>query len=502
MIGHDVVFSWLPVLAVVIPLVGTLVIYLVEYRSWRLRNALSAVTAAITLIVVLDMYPAIRAGKIIEANFPRIIPPLGISFRVDPLSFLLAVTTAFIWLMVTLYSLEYMSHEHHKNRYYPFLILTLSGCLGVVLTGDLFSLFVFFELMSLTAFVLVIHEETPEAMRAGFKYLIMTIVGSLALFFAIVVTYELAGTLKFSLNGFFFDTSLLSFLGFLGYIIGFGVKAGMVPLHVWLPDAHPVAPSPASALLSGLMIKTGAYGLLRVIYNVYGADLIQSMGWYNILIWASAITIFLGSAVAIVQDDIKRRLAYSSIGQMGYILLGMGLFTQSALVGDIFHIFSHAFMKSTLFLCAGAIIYKTGLRKIKDLAGIGKRMPITMGAFTIAAMAMIGIPPLNGFISKWNLSLGALQAGKPFFVFLLLVSSLMNVIYYAPIIITAFMSGDHSKDDSAAHGTDKKRKLFGEVPLAMLIPMIILALGCLVFDLFPENLPLYLATLSARLLFR
>jgi multicomponent Na+:H+ antiporter subunit D len=206
-----------------------------------------------------------------------------------------------------------------------------------------------------------------------------------------------------------------------------------------------VAPSPASALLSGIMLKTGAYGLFRVIFHVFTVDLMRETGSTTIIAALAIITILLGSAVAITQDDLKRRLAYSSIGQMGYILLGLAILNEQAMIGTIFHVFSHAIMKSTLFLVAGAIIVKTGKRSIKELSGIGREMPYTMLAFTLAALAMIGLPPFNGFLSKWTLSLGALDAGNPYFVVVLLVSSLMNGVYYLPIIIAAFF-GDHEKE--------------------------------------------------------
>ncbi|MEW6523366.1 MAG: proton-conducting transporter membrane subunit [Bacillota bacterium] len=489
------VVSWLPVVATLLPLVGTGCIYLVEGRSWQWRNGLSVATAAIAFGLVLAMYPAIAAGKVLVMEFPNILPPLGLSFRADPLGFFMAATMSLVWLMVTVYSLAYMEKEHHKKRYYPFLILTLSGSLGVVLTGDMFSLFLFFELMSLTAYVLIIHEQSHEAMKAGYKYLIMTILGSLALFFAIIAVYEISGTLIIG-RGIIGWPSPLALGAFVAFLLGFGIKAGMFPLHVWLPDAHPVAPSPASALLSGLMLKTGAYGLIRVIYNVYGISLLQRTNWMQILVWLAAITILLGSSVAILQDDIKRRLAYSSIGQMGYILLGMGLMSERALFGAVFHIFGHALMKSALFLAAGAMIHKTHRRSIADLEGIGYRMPLTLGAFTLSALAMIGIPPLVGFLSKWELSLGALDAGRPWFVVILLASSLMNGVYYFPIIIAGYFSKKSAYADGA-----QAWSMADETSPVMLVPLVLLAAGTLIFAVLPNSLPYVLAGKSAHFLF-
>ena len=486
--------SFLPVWIVMFPMFMTLVIYYVEQHSEKMRNALSVATSVVTFLSVLALYPTIMAGEIIQFSVLELLPNLEISFRVDILSFSLALLSSFIWMLVAIYSLDYMCKEHGCNRYYPVLIITLASCMGIFMAGDLFTLFVFFELMSLISYVLVVHEETIEALRAGYKYLIMTIIGGLALFFGIIITFELGGSVSLGGSTLISEPSNLAFFAFISFLIGFGMKAGMFPLHVWLPDAHPVAPSPASALLSGIMLKTGAYGLLRVIFHVYGIEFMQETGWTVILAVVAVITILLGSAVAITQEDLKRRLAYSSVGQMGYILLGMSLLTERALIGNIFHIFSHAFMKSTLFLAAGAIILKTGKRSIKDLGGIGRQMPYTMFAFTLAALAMIGIPPFNGFLSKWTLALGAMDANKPFLVLVLLISSLLNGLYYLPIIISAFfgLEPGHEHDHVAIN----------EAPYKMLIPIAILAVSTLLFGLLPSNLPFDLSRVAADYLLR
>ncbi|MBS3948571.1 MAG: monovalent cation/H+ antiporter subunit D family protein [Dethiobacter sp.] len=486
--------SFLPVWIVMFPMVMTLVIFYVEHHSEKMRNALAVATSVVTFLSVLVLYPYIMAGSIIEYNMFQLLPNLGISFRVDILGFSLALLSSFVWMLVTIYSIDYMCKEHGCNRYYPVLIFTLASCMGIFMAGDLFTLFVFFELMSLISYVLVVHEESVEALRAGYKYLIMTIIGGLALFFGIIITFELAGSVSLGGPALITETSSLAFFAFISFLIGFGMKAGMFPLHVWLPDAHPVAPSPASALLSGIMLKTGAYGLLRVIFHVFGLELMQQSGWMVILAAVAIITILLGSAVAITQDDLKRRLAYSSVGQMGYILLGMSIMTERALIGDIFHIFSHALMKSTLFLAAGAIILKTGKRSIRELGGIGRQMPFTMTGFTLAALAMIGIPPFNGFLSKWTLSLGALDAGLPFYVLLLLFSSLLSGLYYLPIIIAAFFGPEL--------GAEHEYVKINEAPYKMLIPIAILAVTSLLFGLLPINLPFDLSRMAAKYLLK
>lgn len=484
----DPLATFLPLWIIFFPMSMTFIIYYAEQFSEKLRNALAVFTSVITFLSVLVLYPFVAGGEIIEYTLFEIIANLGISIRVDILSYCLALIASFVWMLVTVYSIDYMAHEHAGNRYYPVLIVTLGCCLGIFIAGDLFTLFVFFELMSLISYVLVVHEETPEALRAGYKYLILTIIGGLALFFGIIATFELAGTVSLSNIGMVTRNTPLAMFAFLSFLAGFGMKAGMFPLHIWLPDAHPVAPSPASALLSGIMLKTGAYGLFRVIFHVFTVDLMRETGSTTIIAALGIITILLGSAVAITQDDLKRRLAYSSIGQMGYILLGLAILNEQAMIGTIFHVFSHAIMKSALFLVAGAIIFKTGKRSIKELSGIGREMPYTMMAFTLAALSMIGLPPFNGFLSKWTLSMGALDGGKPYFVVVFLISSLMNGVYYLPIIIAAFF-GDHEKEFA-----------INETPIKMLVPIGILAACTIIFGLSPLNFPYALSRLAAAML--
>jgi len=490
------------VVIVALPIVMTPVLMYISRVSNRLRNGLAILTAAVIFILTLLLYPFIRDGGIVQQSLFEILPNLEISIHLDILSFSLAALASFIWLLCTIYSIDYMAKEHACSRYYPVLIFTLGACQGIFFAGDLFSLFVFFELMSIIAYILVIHEQTEEALKAGYKYLVMTIIGGLALFFGIIIVFEIGGTVSLGGGVIIGEPSLLALIAFICFLIGFGMKAGMFPLHVWLPDAHPVAPSPASALLSGVMLKTGAYGLIRVVFHVYSVDLLRESGWNIILAVLAVITILLGSAVALTQSDIKRRLAYSSISQLGYVLLGLSILNNNALTGAVFHIFSHAFMKSALFLAAGAIIWKTGIRNINDMKGLGRLMPITMGCFSLAALAMIGIPPLNGFLSKWTLALGALDAGMPGYVMVLLISSLLNALYYLPIIIPAFF--EFPKGEELNHHGDEGNhevliKIKEATPL-MLPAIVILALCTIFFGLTPNNIVFSLSRLTALFL--
>ncbi len=491
-----VVQSWVPFWAAVIPLVASIGVYALSSRFPTLGKVVSFLVALLSLGAVATMYPLVKSGCIIEAGFPNLLPPLGMTFRVDSLGYLYASVIAGVWSLVVLYSTVYMKHSEHQPRFFAVLILNLGGCLGVALAGDWFTLFLFFEMISLAAYVLIIHEQTPEAMKAGFKYLVMSLSGSLMLFFAIIATYDLSGTLSLAHFGIMPEKTLLSFAIFVAFMIGFGIKAGMFPLHVWLPDAHPVAPSPASALLSGLMIKSGAYGIIRVFYNVYGAHFLQAGNWPLILTVLAVITMLLGSAVAILQDDLKRRLAYSSIGQIGYVLMGVSLLTRDGLEGSMFHIFGHALAKACLFLCVGIMTHTTGQKTLSGIRGIGRRLPITMGAFTMAALSMIGIPPFNGFVSKWMLSKGALESGQPLLVGVLMLCSMMACVYSLPIVITAFFA--EPNDNDVHNSSDRKRGL--EAPAAMLVPVVLLAAGSLVFSMVPSSLPFTLCDIWVKYL--
>jgi len=499
------VYSLLPALIVLLPIIGAIAGYLVGLRWPTGRDLLCVFTVGITAALTFTFYPAISRGTVIVGSV-QILVPLGVTFRLDSLGFLLTSLTAVIWFLATLYSLSYMKGEHGVNRYYAFLMVTFSGAVGTFMAGDLFSFFLFFELMSLPAAVLVIHEETAEAVQAALKYLFMTVAGSLMFFFSMVATFEMAGSVALGGRGLIAEASPVAFLTFAGFVIALGMKAGMVPLHMWLPDAHPVAPSPASALLSGIMIKTGAYGMLRVMYEVFGLEFLQATGWNTVVLVLSVVTILLGSSVAITQYDLKRRLAYSSIGQMGCILLGMGLMSERALTGDVFYFFADAVAKSCLFLCAGVILKTTGKRDIRQFAGLGQRLPVTMVCFAVAALTLMGIPPLNGFVSKWQLSVGAFDAGMPGYALALLASSMLNAVYYLPIVMTAFF--DHPTPVEAAAvaapptgGERGTRRWLPEASATMLVPMLVLALGCAVFALSPGNWPLRLSEAAARVLF-
>lgn len=505
------VYSSLPALAALLPILGGLVFYfLTRNVGNRSRERIAIAISTLPLILVVLMYPAIKDGHVLEAGYRLFQLPLSITFRVDSLGFFLALLASFLWLLATVYSPRYLTHSHAHTRYYTFMLLAQGGCIGVFVTGDLLGLFLFFEFMAISTYVLIAHEEDSYSMFAGAKYLYMTVAGGLAVFFGLLTTYYLSGSVAFAQpGGLIAESSNYALLAFIAFIIGFGIKAGMFPLHVWLPDAHPAAPAPASALLSGIMIKTGAYGLIRVFMDIYSPEFFSRVNWNTWILVLASITILLGSALAIMQDNLKRRLAYSSIAQIGYILLGIALVNERAMLGAVYHIFTHAFMKGCLFLCAGAIIVQTGKKNISEMGGLGYRMPLTMICFTIASLSMVGIPPFNGFISKWQLSLASLEAGMPVFVALLIISSLLNAVYYFPIVVAAFFG--HKKQEKSGvkkirRGEDRetsvvKPGLAEEAPGSMLIPTAILAAGCFIFSITPVNWPFEFIHTLAQTLF-
>ncbi len=499
-------YNILPLVVVLLPVFATLIRPFLERKRHYL---FTAITTCVTFLLVVLMYPQIKGGGGLEYVIDT---GLGFNFDffVSPLEFLMGLVSSFLWMIASIYAIEYMEHSHSHDRYNTFSLLSLAGMLGIVFAKNLFSLYIFFELLCVASTILVFHEETPEAMRAGFKYLFLGIAGGLVLLFSIIATYQISGHGELSRIGIGLkDSPWLPYI-FWGYVIGFGVKAGIFPLHIWLPSAHPVAPSPASALLSGVMIKAGAYGIFKTVYNIIGfaaivpAHINMSLG----LLIIAIITILLGSAVAITQTEIKRMLAYSSISQIGYVVMGIALLSPLGIVGSLMHIFGHALMKGALFLSAGAIIYKIGLRQIKDLRGLGRRMPIVTGVFTVAALSMIGLPPMVGFISKWFLALGSLQLMKMgtywpgmgvICLLTLLLSSLLNLIYYGPIVIGAWFAGD-SEGGHGGHNSSDNSPKNDDPGLFMTIPLAILGVLILFFGIFP-GLPLSLAKSVSSLFF-
>ncbi|MBE0416217.1 MAG: NADH dehydrogenase [Coriobacteriia bacterium] len=403
----------LPALLVLWPLVCALAVR--PLGRWRedVRNGFVLFATGVTLLGAAALIPLLAAEHKVTADLPALIGRLH--FVVDPYGMLFALFTTFVWFCATLHSLDYMQHEQHRDRFHTTSLVVLAAMLGVVLAGDLVTLYLFFEMLGLVAFLFVIHTETDEAKRASIKYLWMTVLGGFALIGGIFLTYALGHTGAIGpipLEG---GTETLRWVTFGLLVLGFGVKAGMLPVHVWLPDAHPVAPSPASALLSGVMIKAGAYGIFRTVTALFRPEVVEDLSeelWHMtsdfglVVLWIGIATMAVGVTMALGQHNAKRMLAYHSVSQMGFILVGIGaagyLGSHGAMgvAGGLLHVVNHALFKGALFLGIGAVAFRTGELDMYKLGGLWRKMPWTFVFMLIAAAGITGVPLFNGFVSK------------------------------------------------------------------------------------------------------
>lgn len=409
-----------------------------EHTFWRRFFSISAALAK--LVIVMSMLPGALRGVVYTFDLVEFTPGVGLAFRADALGMFFSVVSSTLWLFTTVYAIGYMEREPNRRRFFGFFALCVSTTVGVAFAENLLTMFLFYETLTICTYPLVIHDETPEAMKAGRKYLAYTLTGGAFVLLGSIWTYQLAGTMTLSQPGILPASSGATTLTvlFVCLIAGFGVKAAIMPLHGWLPSAM-VAPTPVSALLHAVaVVKVGAFGVLRTIYNVFGVELLRQLGVCDWLAAIAAITIIAASVIAIFQDNFKRRLAFSTISQLSYIVLGAALLSPLSATAAIVHIANQAFAKITMFFVAGSIQRTTGKTTVHELAGIGYRMPYTMGAFTIAALSFIGIPLFAGFVTKWYLSLGALESDRTIYALVMLASALLNAAYWLPVIYTAF----------------------------------------------------------------
>ncbi|MBN1192879.1 MAG: monovalent cation/H+ antiporter subunit D family protein [Coriobacteriia bacterium] len=471
--------SWPPLLALLIalPLTGAVLTPAVSrsHKSvahwWAL--AIMLVTSAMASLLIMRVYQ--------EGPFSYVIggwiAPYGIELRFDEFSAAIAII-CLLGTLAIIFSRHYVTHAIAEPRipyYYTLLLLNLVGMIGFTVTGDLFNLFVFMEILSLSGYALVAISGERIAEMAAFKYLVMGAVSSLMVLMSIGILYALTGSLNMA------DvTSRLAgaprapiAVAFGSMTLGFMVKAAIFPLHIWLPDAHAIAPSPVSAVLSGLVVKVGIIGMLRVYQIAYGSGAIDMSGLNMVLMWLGALSIVMGAFFAVFQDDIKMMLAYSTISNIGYIVMGLGLASTYGVMGASIHVFNHALIKATLFLGAGALIHQTGKRTLSELAGVGRSMPFTAAAMSIGAISIVGIPPTAGFLCKWFIALGAMQAGHPFFAFALVFGALFIFIYYIRMVNAFYFRPPG----------DPSILQVREAPASMLVPVLLLATLCLVMGL-------------------
>ncbi len=456
----------------IIPIVGATFIYIFKNNDNQ-REGVSFITAFLLFGVVLNLFNSTNiSGEVV--NLIQIFPGVSISFFYDRLSIVFAFVASSLWIITTLYSIGYMRglKELNQTRFFICFAIAISATMGVAFSANLFTLYIFYEILSISTYALVGHHQNNDAKMGSRKYLIYLFGGSIGLALpAMIIIYQMTGTLDFSYSGILAGYDNISILLplLLMFLYGFG-KAGLMPLHAWLPGAM-VAPTPVSSLLHAVaVVKVGVFSIIRVISGIFGYDLLNATSMNQIICYIAAFTVITASLIALYQDSLKRRLAFSTIGQLAYIIMGVGLASSLGFAGGVLHIVMHAFGKITLFFCAGAIYVATKKKYVSQLDGIGKKMPFTMTAFFIGAMSVTGLPPTGGFISKWMMLIGALEADMILIMVVYLISSFLNACYFFPIIYRAFFK-DLAPDDQSDG--------IKEAPIFCVIPPLITAVSSL-----------------------
>lgn len=473
------------ILPLVVPILGALLI------SNRKLVGESQITKVVAITVILN---ALLAGYSIflsplhALHLLKVNNFLDLYIRVDQLSRMFIILASFLWVLTSFYSFGYMKNKKRLRQFYTFFTLTLAIVLGVAYSGNLFTLYVYYELLTLSTLPLVMYNGTEQALASGKKYIIYSFSGATFILFGMMLIYSVTGTMEFTPRG------ILTFMAFadqrillLSYIVmflGFGVKAALVPFHSWLPAAM-VAPTPVSALLHAVaVVKSGVFSLIRMTYFIFGASAVRALEAPKYLIPFVVVTVVMGSFLALHQEHLKKRLAYSTISQLGYMLLGILMLNPNGLTGAILHMINHAVIKITLFFIVGSITLKTGKKYIHDIHGLGRQMPISMLCFAVAAISLIGIPPTNGFVSKWFLGLGALAGSNFFYIVILLLSAFLTAGYLLPIVVAAFFS------DSKKHLHDPVEMSSHEESLeperGIIVPVVGLTILIVTLGLFPN----------------
>jgi multicomponent Na+:H+ antiporter subunit D len=518
-----------PLAAVLVSAVAVAPILASDSRP-NVREGWTVLAAVLKFGIVASMVPAVLDGDVYVTDLGPFVPYIEFTLRADALGILFALLASTLWLVTSFYSIGYMRglDEDSQTRYFAAFAGSVSAAVGVAFASNLVVLYLFYELLTVATYPLVAHDETEEARAAGRKYLAYTFGGGVAVLAGTLLVVHLAGTTAFTAGGIpalANSDPTLARVAFAFLATGFGVKAALMPLHSWLPDAM-VAPTPVSGLLHAVaVVKSGVFGLSRVLLDVFGIDLVAELGVGGALAAVAAFTLVTASVIALRQDNLKRRLAFSTISQLSYIVLGVAVGGMAgpseaakwALIGGLLHIPAHAFMKLTLFFCAGAVHVETHTDDISNMAGIGRRMPLTMGAFAVAAAGMAGIPLVAGFVSKYFLLIGTVSTGQLVFTAALLVSGILNIAYFWPVVYTAFFEtpehsdgkplveanlggyfgrearadGGHDDSDDAHHdhGSDWERRAptGAESSWFMLGPILFAAAGSVVLGVVPDT---------------
>ncbi len=481
------IVSTKPLFAIGVSLVALVLVAITGEKRPNLREFWTISAGVIKFLIVISMVPLVLSGTVIEYNVLSILPGLDIAFRVDSLGLAFAATASFLWILTTIYSIGYMRshHEPNQTRFYMSFAAAMSAVIGAAFAANMFTLFLFYEVITLCTFPLVAHSQTATALNGARKYLVYLLGTSLAfLLFAIFLTYNAAGTLDFTPGGILAgkgSTLMLSVI-FILFMAGI-TKAAIMPLHGWLPAAM-VAPTPVSAFLHAVaVVKVGVFTVIRVVLYIFGTDLLETLDVSTVLVYFACFTMLAASIMAIKQTNLKARLAYSTVSQLSYIVLGVALLSPSGITGSVAHLTNHAFAKITLFFCAGSFYIAAHKSEINQLHGIGRKMPYTVSAFAIGVFGMIGVPLTGGFVTKWYLAVGSMEAGMQIVVLILLISTILNAIYFLPILYNAFFKDTvREKVDWGDYGHDD---LIKENPF-IVVPLMITAIISVLVGIFPD----------------
>ena len=478
----EAIISYKPLMAVLVPLL-VIPVLMSSSRRPNIRETWVFTAGILMFGLVTSMTPLILAGHRIELTLFRLMPGADIALRVDGLGMLFALVASSLYIVTSLYSIGYMRglKEHGQTRFVSFFALAIGATIGAAFSANLVTLYLFYEILSLATYPLVAHHEDETSRISARRYLTFILGTSIGLVLpAMIYCYHVTGTLEFSTAGIFAGqlsrpaaTVLL-----LMFVFGFA-KAGIMPFHSWLPAAM-VAPTPVSALLHAVaVVKVGVFSIVRVLTGIFGVDLLGAFNLGTLIMVIAAFTILVSSCIALSQDELKRRLAFSTISQLSYIVFGVAMLSSMGQLGGVIHILMHAFGKITLFFCAGAIFVATGKKYISQMKGLGRQMPVTFAAFFIGSLGVIGLPPTGGFYSKWNLILGTLEAGQTGFMVVLLISSFLNAFYFLPIVYQGFFS---KPDDAPLNAPVAVR----EANLCLVVPLALTALASIALFFFPQ----------------
>lgn len=454
-------------------------------RAPNLREAATLSTAVVLFVVVLMLYGHVSDGARPEVSFGFVVPGISMAFKVEPLGMLFAMIASGLWIVNSIYSIGYMrgNNEPRQTQFYMCFAVAIASTLGIAFAENLFTLFIFYEILTLSTYPLVTHKGNDDAKRGGRVYLTLLLGTSMGFLLpAILWTYVASGTMSFSVGGILAGKVDDGLIGILLALYAFGIgKAALMPFHFWLPAAM-VAPTPVSALLHAVaVVKAGVFSILKVVVYVFGIETLSQSGTAGWLLYAAGGTVLIASFVALRQDNLKKRLAYSTVSQLSYVILAAAILTPISAVGAAMHIAAHAVSKITLFFAAGSIYTAAHYTEISQLNGIGRRMPWTMAAFAVGAISMIGVPPTAGFLGKWFMFVGALDTEQWVAVIVIIASTLLNAAYFLPIIARAFFVAPD--EGSAEHG---------EAPLPIVIALTATAAATILLFLFP-GVPLGLA---------